>query len=156
MVTDRQVRRLMKLVKTEKSLSLAAAKAGMCEQTGRKYVRSGKLPSESKAPHTWRTRSDPFAAVWEEVTALLETNPGLEAKTLFEHLQRTYPGRFADGQLRTLQRRVQVWRAQEGPQREVFFAQERRPGELAQSDFTHMASLEIGRASCRERVSSPV
>ena len=143
MVTDRQVRRLMKLVKTEKSLSLAAAKAGMCEQTGRKYVRSGKLPSESKAPHTWRTRSDPFAAVWEEVTALLETNPGLEAKTVFEHLQRTYPGRFADGQLRTLQRRVQVWRAQEGPQREVFFAQERRPGELAQSDFTHMGSLGV-------------
>jgi hypothetical protein len=82
----------MKLVKTEQSLSLAAAKAAMCEQTARKYLRSGKLPSESKAPHTWRTRQDPFAAVWEEVTGLLETNSGLEAKTLFEHLQRTYPG----------------------------------------------------------------
>lgn len=143
MVTDRQVRKLMKFVKTEVNLSLAAAKAGMCEQTARKYLRSGKLPSESKAPHTWRTRQDPFAEVWGEVTALLETNPGLEGKTLFAHLQRTYPGRFADGQVRTLQRRVKVWRAQEGPEREVFFAQEHRPGDQAQSDFTHMGSLEV-------------
>jgi hypothetical protein len=51
----------------------------------------------------------------------LEINPGLEAKTLFEDLQRRYPGRFADGQLRTLQRRVKAWRALEGPPKEVFF-----------------------------------
>lgn len=30
---------------------------------------------------------------------------GLEAKTLFEALQRQSPGRFGDGQLRTLTRR---------------------------------------------------
>jgi len=42
---------------------------------------------------------------------------GLEAKTFFEELQRTYPGRFSDGQLRTLQRRVKRWRALEGPSR---------------------------------------
>jgi hypothetical protein len=41
----------------------------------------------------------------------LEVEPGLEAKTLFEHLQRTQPERFPDGQLRTLQRRIQQWRA---------------------------------------------
>lgn len=143
MVTDRQVRTLMKLAETEQSLSLAAAKAGMCEKTARKYVRSGQLPSEAKAPHTWRTREDAFAEVWAEVAALLETNPGLEAKTLFAELQRRYPGQFADGQLRTLQRRIKAWRALEGPQREVFFAQERRPGELCQSDFTHMNSLGV-------------
>ena len=36
---------------------------------------------------------------------LLEINPGLQADTVFADLQRRYPGRFADGQLRTLQRR---------------------------------------------------
>jgi hypothetical protein len=49
---------------------------------------------------------DLFVEVWEEVEALYESNAGLEAKTVFEYLQRQNPGRFQDGQLRTLQRRV--------------------------------------------------
>ena len=56
MVTDKQVRRLMKLIKTEKTLATAAAKAGMDEKTARKYRRLGRLPSEVKVEHTWRTR----------------------------------------------------------------------------------------------------
>lgn len=143
MIADKQVRLLMKHVETEENLSLAAAKAGMCEKTARKYRRSGKLPSESQAPHNWRTREDAFEEVWAEVAALLKMNPGLEARTVFEDLQRRYPGRFADGQLRTLQRRVKAWRALEGPQREVFFAQEHHPGVLCQSDFTHMGDLRV-------------
>jgi hypothetical protein len=70
-------------------------------------------------------------------------NPGLEGKTIFEYLQRRYTGRFAEGQLRTLQRRVKVWRATEGPVKEVFFAQRHQPGRLSASDFTHMSELEI-------------
>jgi len=77
------------------------------------------------------------------VQSLLEVNPGLEAKTIFEYLQRRYAGRFADGQLRTLQRRVKVWRATEGPVKEVFFAQRHHPGRLSASDFTHMSELGI-------------
>ena len=98
-----------------KNLAAAAAKADMDEKTARKYRALGKLPSEIKVDHTWRTREDPFIEVWEEVKGKLEINPGLEAKTLFEDLQRRYQGRFADGQLRTLQRRVKIWRALEGP-----------------------------------------
>jgi hypothetical protein len=74
---------------------------------------------------------------------VLEVNQGLEAKTIFEYLQRRYPGHFADGQLRTLQRRVKVWRATEGPAKEVFFAQRHQPGRLSASDFTHMNELGI-------------
>lgn len=143
MVSDQQVRKLMKLVKTEKSLDVAAAKAGMSPKTARRYREANASPSELKKPHTWRTRADVFEGVWEEVAELLVVNPGLEAKTLFADLQRRYPGRFGDGQLRTLQRRIKAWRALEGPAREVFFAQEHRPGELAQSDFTHMGSLGV-------------
>jgi hypothetical protein len=70
-------------------------------------------------------------------------NPGLEAKTVFERLQRIYPGRFADGQLRTLQRRVKWWRATQGPAKEVFFAQQHPPRRLSASDFTYMNELGI-------------
>jgi len=143
MVEDQQVRRLMKLLQTEKTLSLAAAKAGMDEKTARKYRRMRKLPSEVKVEHTWRTRTDPFEDVWESIRDKLEVNPGLEAKTLFEDLQRRTPGRYADGQLRTLQRRIKVWRALAGPHKEVFFPQVHKPGELCQSDFTVMDDLGV-------------
>ena len=143
MVTDRQVRRLMKLIKRERTFAAAAAKSGMDEKTARKYLRLGKLPSEVRLRHRWRTRPDPFADVWGEVVSHLEVNPGLEAKTLFEWLQRRDPGRFADGQLRTLQRRLKVWRAVAGPAKEVFFPQKHYPGELCESDFTHMTDLGV-------------
>jgi hypothetical protein len=142
MVTDRQVRRLRKLIH-EQGLSLASAKAGMDEKTARKYLTSGKLPSECRPERLWRTRPDAFDEVWSSVSELLESNPGLEAKTLFGHLQREHPGRFQDGQLRTLQRRVKYWRAVEGPSREVYFEQVHQPGKLCQSDFTHLSSLGI-------------
>ena len=143
MVTDKQVRRLMKLINTEETLAMAASKAGMDEKTARKYSRLGKLPSEIETVHNWRTREDPFEDVWEGVKEQLEINPGLEAKTLFEDLQGQYPGRFSDGQLRTFQRRVKVWRVTEGPAKEGFFAQIHYPGELGQSDFTDMKRLGV-------------
>ena len=143
MVTDEQVRRLFRVLQVEKTQEIAAAKSGMDPKTARKYRRLGKLPSELTVPRTWRTRKDCFEEVWDEVRQQLELNPGLQAKTLFAWLQRRYPGRFADGQLRSLQRRVKAWRATEGPAREVFFAQVHRPGELCQSDFTHMSGLGV-------------
>lgn len=143
MVSDQQVRRLFKLVQTEKNFGIAAIKAGMDEKTARKYRNLGKLPSELEQPHTWRTRTDPFHDLWDGVKLMLEVNPGLEAKTIFEDLQRRHPGRFADGQLRTLQRRIKVWRASEGPAKQVFFPQLHQPGEMSQSDFTHMSKLGV-------------
>lgn len=129
--------------KTEQNQEVAAAKSGMDPKTARKYLRSGELPSDSKMDRDWRTRPDPFAEVWEEIRGLVEPNPGLEAKTIFESLQRRYPGRFSEGQLRTLQRRLKHWRGMEGPGKEVFFLQKHVPGRLSQSDFTHMTSLGI-------------
>ena len=73
----------------------------------------------------------------------MRLNPGLEAKTLFDDLQRRFPGRFADGQLRTLQRQVKRWRALDGPAKEVFFAQVHHPGRLCASDFTHCTDLGV-------------
>ena len=119
LVTDKQVRRLFALVKTEGSQEIAAAKSGIDAKTARKYRRLGRVPSELPMAPRWRTRADPFAKVWAEIRKLLEVNAGLEAKTVFEYLQRRCPGQFEDGQLRTLQRRVKSWRATEGPAKEV-------------------------------------
>lgn len=143
MVKDRQVRRLWKLLREGKCLSVAAASSNMTERTGRKYRDGGKLPSEAAPEHTWRTRLDPFAAVWAEVHEQLEQEPRLQAKTLFEWLQQKYPGRFSDSQLRTFQRGVKAWRATCGPAKEVFFSQVHFPGRLGASDFTHMTSLGV-------------
>lgn len=143
MVTDQQVRRLMGLMKKEKSRFIAASKAGMDRKTALKYIKSGKLPSQMKKAHVWRTRPDPFERNWDEVKDMLTVNPGLEAKTIFEYLQREYTGRHSDGQLRTLQRRIRLWRAIEGPPKEVFFPQVHKPGELSESDFTHLTSLGV-------------
>jgi len=95
MVTNRQVGILMKLIQKEMTIGLAAAKAGMDEKTAWKYRKLGNLPSEVKKNHTWQTRNDPFEPVWNNIKEKLEINPGLEAKTLFEDLQRHYPGRFS-------------------------------------------------------------
>jgi hypothetical protein len=116
----------------------------MSLKTARKYKETGKFPSECKIEHTWKTRKDPFEDVWErKIKPLLENNAGIQAKTIFEYLKREYPGKYQDGQLRTLQRKAKTWRAQEGPAKEVFFAQKHFPGDLAASDFTYMNSLSI-------------
>lgn len=65
-----------------------------------------------RRPRHWRTRKDPFETVWDEICQWLTSNPERTAKSLFTELHQHYPGQFADNQLRTLQRRVQAWRAQ--------------------------------------------
>lgn len=134
--TDTQVRKLMEEHQKHGNLGIAALRAGMHRNTASRYVKSGQLPSEMKQPRTWRTRADPFEEDWPELESRLEVAPELEAKALFEDLCRRHPGRYESGQLRTLQRRVKEWRALHGDAREVFFAQEHRPGEAMQTDFT--------------------
>ena len=143
MIKDAQVRKLRQLLGEGHPLYRAALKVGMDAKSARKYRHADRLPSESFAPRTWRTREDPFQDVWPQLRDLLELNPGLQAKTLFEDLQRRFPGRFPDIQLRTLQRKIKAWRATEGPAKEVFFDQIHRPGQLAASDFTHMNDLHV-------------
>jgi hypothetical protein len=74
----------------------------------RRYRRTKK----THGPRTYRTRPDPFATVWPEVEQWLATAPERTALSIFQDLQQRYPGQYADGQVRTLQRRVKAWRAQ--------------------------------------------
>src|ERR1700738_2762556 len=143
MVTDEQVRRLRKLSNTEKNQEIAASKAGMDPTTARRYLSVDRLPSELKQERHWRTRVDPLKRVWDAFHLQTKESPAVEPKTLFEWLQREYPGRFSDGQIRTLQRRIKLWRVTEGPAQEVYFGQKHVPGRLCASDFTHMNELGI-------------
>ena len=63
-----------------------------------------------KPPRCWRTRKDPLEAPWPLIQSWLEAEPDRTAKALLWRLQSEQPGAFADGLLRTLQRRVREWR----------------------------------------------
>ena len=65
---------------------------------------------EPKPGRCWRTRKDPFAEVWPVLLGWLEERPDMEAKEMLKRVQTSGYGEFPDGQLRTLQRRVRLWR----------------------------------------------
>ena len=126
-----------------KTQDQAAAKAGMSVRTLRAYERAGQLPSQRKEPRRHRTRPDPFAADWPWIEQQLQRDPAFQATTLFAVLTERHPGRYQATQLRTLQRHIAAWRVRSGPEREVIFPQVHEPGQVAQSDFTHMTDLAI-------------
>ncbi len=99
------------------------------------------------SPRNWRTRKNPFADHWDEVVELLEVMPDFEGIRLLEYLQGKYPGQYEDGQLRTLQRHLRLWRAENGEDKEIFFEQRHKPGVLMQMDWMDGNSLgvQVGR-----------
>ena len=109
MVTDGQVRTLRRLLDQGTPLGQAARRTGMSDKTARQYRDDPTLPSvrrNQKPPRTYRTRLDPFAAVWPEVEGQLRAEPKLTAKTLFDWLRQRHPGQFFDSHRRTFERRV--------------------------------------------------
>ena len=140
-VTKQQVRVYMSQRSKGQPQVAAAAKAGVSERTARR-IEHGESGGPTP-PRQWRTRHDPFAAVWAEVSGQLERDPALQALTLLEWLQSRYPGEYPDTLLRTLQRRVKTWRARHGPAKEVMFPQAHRPGLRALSDFTVLKHVVI-------------
>jgi hypothetical protein len=140
---DAEVRVMIQERGKGRSQVAAAARAGMSERTVRRYEQRGVLPSQGRQPRTHRTRENPFAADWPWVVSELERDPALQATTLFAVLCARTPERYQAIQLRTLTRHIATWRAVHGPEQEVYFAQDPRPGYMAQSDFTHMTSLAV-------------
>ncbi len=104
------------------------------------------MPANSKSPRHWRTRTDPFAELWD--TAILplllaDTKGALQATAVLEELARRHGEEIAPGQVRTLQRRIRDWRALHGPAREVYFEQVHEPGREAACDFTYCNDLGV-------------
>jgi hypothetical protein len=143
MITNQQYQRLMSEYQKTGKITKSALKADVHRQTARKYIEAGQGPAQQQVPHTWRTRPDPLAQIWEEVAAMLRDAPELEAQALFAHFLARPDSGLEERHLRTFQRRVRQWRATHGPTPEVFFAQERKPGELLQLDWTYAKELQV-------------
>ncbi len=95
-------------------------------------------------PRSWRTRPDPFAAIWQtEVVPLLTSDEGsaLEGPTILAELRRRHGEAYGAHLLRTLQRRLHEWRALHGPGKEVMFEQRHEPGREGSFDFTDASEL---------------
>ncbi|MHB8948655.1 MAG: IS21 family transposase [Rhodoferax sp.] len=141
-ITDHQVHKY-KQHRNKLSQVASAAKAGISERSARRIEDAQGLPSQ-RPERNWRTREDPLSAVWDsEVIPLLQTDARLNAVTLLEELQRRYPGQWDTSVLRTLQRRMRLWRAKFGVEREVYFAQEHPPGRQGIWDFTVADELNV-------------
>ena len=149
MITNGRVKELRRLLSLGRTLGDSARMAEMSEKTARKYRDDDGLPSQQTSDRTYRTRSDPFADVWDKVQQRLELEPRLKAKTLFEWLQQTHEGQFPDSTRRTFERRVNQWRSLRGPGKTIFFDQEHHPGRLAASDFTVCNELGVKIAGRR-------
>lgn len=110
-ITDQQGKLYMSARRLGHSQSVAAAKAGFSERTGRYLEKQGSLPSQ-RPRKDWRRRKEVFSEVWEGVVVpLLRGKEQLSAVSILEHLQDGYPGEYSERHLRTLQRRIQKWRA---------------------------------------------
>ena len=145
MVTDEQVRLLRKKMAENQTQVAAGAVAAMCERTARKW-QAGALPSETKEPRAWRTRSDPFSVVWStEVLPLLLTDEKgeFDATTILEELRRRHGDQYGPDRLRTLQRRMYEWRALHGIGKEVMFEQVHEAGREGAFDFTECDELGV-------------
>ena len=125
------------------NMSITAKHAGVDRKTARKYVQTQVPPDQLQKPHHWRTRPDSLAQVWPLADQMLRDAPELEAKALFEHFLEQPQYELQPSQLRTFQRRVNHWRATQGPDKEVFFPQRHCPGELMQLDWTHAKELGV-------------
>src|SRR3954447_19672563 len=92
MKRDSEVLQMLKERAKGRTQAQAATRTGMSVRTVRKYEQAGALPGQLTLPRSYRTRSNPFAAVWPWVVAQLERDPALQATTLFALLTQLHPG----------------------------------------------------------------
>ena len=78
-----------------------------------KLFPGGNKPDGRSMPRTWRTREDAFDDVWGSIKLKLELHPEQTAKFLLEELVKRDSLNFNMSQLRTLQRRVALWREEQ-------------------------------------------
>jgi hypothetical protein len=127
------------------SQQIAADAVGISVRSAQRIERGELQPqNQQQRGRHWRTRPDPLADVWDSVLVpMLERAPQLEPQTLLLHLEQTFPGQEWFRRKRTIQRRVEQWRALYGPGQDVMFLQEHRAGVLGISDFTLLKGAPI-------------
>ena len=141
-ITKKQVNIYMQKRKDGLTQMVAAAKAGISEHSGRN-IDHNEHCSQKTGRSPWRTRKDAFEKVWDSDIAPMLKKGLYEATFVLNELQKKYPGEFHSSLLRTLQRRIKLWKAVQGPNKEVMFLQIHEPGQLGVSDFTHPKDITV-------------
>ena len=120
----------------------AAAKAGFSTASAYRIEADPRPPTQKKEPRG-RRRPDPLALYWDaEIVPILKAAPGIRVIGVLQELRRRHPD--LDRNIRrTLERRIQAWRALHGPEQDVIFRQEHEPGRLGLSDFTEANGLGV-------------
>ncbi|NBB69571.1 MAG: hypothetical protein GVY33_04480 [Alphaproteobacteria bacterium] len=104
-------------------------------------VRPTAPPKPSKP--RYRTVPDPLAAVPTELKAWFDEEPAITGAALLERLQQRHAGAYPDHLIRTVQRRVKVWR------------QERARALVVDPAAASGASGELGDAALAEPRAEP-
>lgn len=143
-ITDQQYRYYMTL-RQKHPRKTAAAMAGFSASTGRRAEKDARLPSvRHRDRRHGGGKPDPLAGLWdEEIVPLLRSTPGLKPITVLDEMQRRHPDRDLMPARRTLERRMRLWRAEHGPEREVIFRQNHTPGQQGMSDFSDAGDLGV-------------
>ncbi len=81
------------------------------------------------AARWWRTRADPFEGAWPQLRAWFDEAPDRTARELLDRLRGCRPGSYGEAQLRTLQRRLKLWRGEAA--RQLVFGASAAVGEQA-------------------------
>lgn len=74
------------------------------------YFNNDKPKDKRSLPRNYRTRTDPFEQVWDEIQLKLEPQPETYAREIIEWLTIKYPGKFSKAHIHKLQRRIKKWR----------------------------------------------
>jgi hypothetical protein len=145
MVTDAQVRLMRQARMDGKTQATAAAVSDMSLRTAREWE-TGPVPSGTKRPRDWRTRPDPFAAVWptdvepllrSDRKGVLESEVG--ARGVADAVSRAVsPGASADPATPVSRLAGPAWCGARG-----LLRASGRPGREAAIDFTHATELGI-------------
>ena len=91
--------------------------SGFLQSLSDAWIEGEARPTHRKSavkPHWWRSRIDPFEHVWPQVVQWLEADRSLNAKNLLTRLSQAAPDAYpGTATLRTLQRRIKLWRAEQ-------------------------------------------
>jgi transposase len=149
MITDFRASQMFLFLHKAESVASIARRLRMSGKTVRKYRDADQLPSQIEhAERSYRTREDPLTEFWDEITALLERDPLLKPYAILDWLKQKYnppegEPRVSDSIRRTLERRVQSWKLQQGIEQEVKFPQTHHPGDVIAFDFVVLNSLKV-------------
>ena len=150
MLKDVKAGQMFALLHQNVAVAQIAKTLKMGERTIRKYRDRGQLPSQQqRPPRTDRTRTDPLAPYWGEIEAFLEADSRLKPMALLDWLKQKYndpetgEGPIRDSIRRTLERRVQKGKLDQGVEQEVKFSQVHHAGDVIAFDFVNLNGLGV-------------